>query len=631
MTTAGVQPGFKLVARAEDSPIANVPASGGGTLGPLGQALGGILGELVKGVGMVIGGAIELAVGAFKWILEGIVAFAKQFGGFLAALFYPNPADVYPEYLLPVKADLEAAVKPIRDRIELAHSNINTALKDIGALRTKQQGILSDTSKLLATQQEQTNKLNALSQDLGNKYNELVAADKKVGQAVDDLVAFKNGMDARFAANNAALKNELNVAGQIAETQALIGTRISESLVAGGQISKAITSATTAADGKNFVEWWNLHGLTILEMQNWYNDWNNQQWKLQTDWNALQSQWNKRVMDTLNYQVQINSDQKDFNTFVANFVQVQKWYNANNTQLWNIQQAWNDQTKGWIATQNKINDNNKAWQEAQDQINSDLSNAVGALKDAQDEIVALQTTMQEYIPRKTIARKDLSNGVSVNPHFRIDIGAGTATALGTWVGEAFVRSYYVDQDDVIGADGGFVRSLASTEELQPIPQPDGSRVIKLPATTYQQTLLTVAIDYFVYQGTFRNFKASGSVNPSASSWYTVNSFTMPASATARIFFNVQWQYATYHSLYGVRITKNGALLASTGPSARIGPMLPGDSTAGYRWQNLQELSVALAKGDVLRFEVYSSGGTNDNGTSQRQIRQWDRTVAYLES
>ena len=128
MTTAGVEPGFKLVNRRDDTPDTyshkRTPVSG--VFGALAEGLGGILGGIVTTIGKVMGGAVDLAIGVFGHVLDGARGLIRGFGKFIGSLFDKNPDPVIPDFISPIAADLEGDVQPMIDRIEGAHKEIES-------------------------------------------------------------------------------------------------------------------------------------------------------------------------------------------------------------------------------------------------------------------------------------------------------------------------------------------------------------------------------------------------------------------------------------------------------------------------------------------------------------------------
>lgn len=615
MTTSTVEPGYKYIARRDDSPTSS-DARPGGTLGKIAETFGEVLNGLVETIGKVLGGAADLAVGAFEWILSGVQNILRDVFKTLGALLSKNPPNVLPTYASPIRADLEAAIKPMLDRIAENDKVIESSLKEIDGLLEKQADISKKYDSVLEEQKAILKEQEEVAKAWDVQFGELQNASSAVSKKVDELVTFKDGMDARIAAAMQGMKDDLDLANQLQEAQKEVEKKIAEGLTRGGDLADKITALTSAPDGQSFAEFWQDNGQKLLDMQQWYNQWNRGQWESQKEWNDLQANWNARVTATLDRQVRINADQSSFNEFVTDFVKMQKWYNENNTSLWKMQQQFNDKTTGWQAKQEELNTLNRDFQREQRATSSNFRTILGRLKANQDELVEISKEQAEFIFRKIVAQRKGSQATE-NEHWYIEPNTGNLTAKGSWSGEASVRTYGSWRPP------GEQIIYTSSEELYPIPQLDGSRSIKISATG----LDTIAIDYSVARGrriidVYPDGGLAGSYVPSQSTWVRLNRFTVQRSTVHRFTFDVIWDAATFHNQYGVRVRRNGTVIASIGPRDMVGPLTPlGDGT---RPMSIPEQSVSLSKGDTLDFEVYTSG----DEISTRRLNTYTRTVSY---
>ena len=155
-----VEPGYKYVARRDDSPTAS-DTRPGGTLGKIAEAFGDVLNGIVETIGKVLGGAAELAVGAFEWILTGVQGILRDVFTTLGALLSKNPPNVLPTYASPIRADLEGAIKPMLDRIAENDKVIESSLETIDGLLEKQadlgkkyDSVLEEQKAILKEQEE---------------------------------------------------------------------------------------------------------------------------------------------------------------------------------------------------------------------------------------------------------------------------------------------------------------------------------------------------------------------------------------------------------------------------------------------------------------------------------------------
>lgn len=619
MTTSSVEPGYKYVARRDDSPTAS-DARGGVGIGPIAEAFGKLLNGVVETIGKVLGGAAELAVGAFKWILSGVRNILTTVFRTLGALFSKDPDDVIPDYISPIRADLEAAVKPMFDRIDENNKAIDDAQGEIQKLLEKQRGLTAKYEETLQGQTKIRQDQMKVNNEIKGQVSSLKRATDKVSKTVDDLVAFKDGMDARIAAALEEMRKSLNLAAELEKAQAAVEKKISDGLNKGGKLASKVAALTVAPDGKSFAEFWQERGQQIIQMQSWYNDWNNGQWKLQTEWNDLQTNWNKKVTATLNEQVKINSDQTTFNGFVKDFVTVQKWYNENNTSLWKLQRDFNDKTTGWQAKQEQINTLDKDFQREQRSTNEQFDTILKRLRMNQDELAEIAREQAEFIFRKLVAQRNRTQATE-NEHWIVRPDTGELTAKGSWSGEASVRVYRT-------VESGENTDHTSSEELYPIPLSDGSRTINVPKSRYGSETRTIAVDYSVARGKriieiFPNAGPAGEFTPTRGSWVNLNTFTVQRTTVHRFSLDVVWKAATFHNRYGVRVTRNGRLVASVGPRDGVGPLTPLGN--GVRAMSIDEQAVSFTKGDKISFEVYTTGDT----AAQRTLKTWTRTVSYM--
>ena len=104
-------------------PSKMVPAPRNGhTFHDLGTAFGEVLKNIVEGIGSILAGAVTAAGSVLKAIFDGVAAFVGHFASAIAYLFRPRDVYVPPpaEYMSPIAADAEAAVKHWTDKTDLA-------------------------------------------------------------------------------------------------------------------------------------------------------------------------------------------------------------------------------------------------------------------------------------------------------------------------------------------------------------------------------------------------------------------------------------------------------------------------------------------------------------------------------
>ncbi len=620
MTTSSIEPGYKYVARRDDSPT-SADARPGIGFGPIAEAFYKLLNGVVETIGKVLGGAAELAVGAFKWIMSGLRNILTTVFRTLGAFFSKDPDDVIPDYISPIRADLEAAVKPMFDRIDENNKAIDAAQDEIQKLLEKQRGLTAKYESVLQGQTKIRQDQTKVNDQIKGQVASLELASSKVSKTVDELVAFKNGMDARIAAAMEEMRTNLNLAAELEKAQAAVEKKISDGLNKGGSLASKVAALTVAPDGKSFAEFWQERGQQIIQMQSWYNDWNNGQWKLQTEWNDLQTNWNQKVTATLNEQVKINSDQTTFNGFVKDFVTVQKWYNENNTSLWKLQRDFNDKTTGWQAKQEQLNTLDKDFQREQRSTNEQFDTILKRLRMNQDELAEIAREQAEFIFRKLVAQRNGTQATE-NEHWYVRPDQNELRAKGSWSGEASVRVYRTRHR------AGKDELNVASEMLYPIPLSDGSRTIKLPVTVTSGSTDTIAVDYSVARGRriieiFPDGAPAGEYTPASGRWVNINTFTVQRTTVHRFSFDVVWKAATFHNRYGVRVTRNGSVVASVGPKDGVGPLTPLGN--GVRVMSIDEQSVVFNKGDKVSFEAYTTGDT----AAQRTLKTWTRTVSYM--
>ncbi|WKS54892.1 hypothetical protein [Corynebacterium accolens] len=628
MTTAGVRPGFKLVDRRDDSPDTynheRTPVKG--VFGALAESLSSLFGGVVRTVGRVLGGATNLAIGVFGEILKGVQGLVRGTMSWIGGLFKKNPDPVVPPFISPIAADLEGEVKPMVDRIEGAHKSIEEHQKETARLAEEQKSISQRIDDFLKEGGELQRALDGINSSVGEKVKRLEQADERANTQLQELKSFKDGMDSRLSTLANEIKSDLNSASALGQVQESVVQQITSSLQVGGSLAGQINELTRARDGQSFADFWNENGQTILDMRGWYEQWNNNQWALQKEFNDLQTNWNSRVEGVLDKQVQVNTDQASFNDMLTEHLEVSKWYRKYNDALWKMQQEWNDKTSGWIALQTRISTARAAWENMQEELNTRTQETIRELGENQVRILELSAKQQEYIPRKIVAEYDRSFNSTTpehfeNEHWNIHPKTRQITARGDWVGQAVVRTYWNPKDtksDVI----------ASYEQLFDIPASNGARshVVGPFRASQRYEARAIAVDYFVRQGEAKSSRDRGStVFPLPNRWHTVNTFKVAATATHAVTFACTWRAATYGDSYGVRVTKNGSVLTSIGPKTGVGPLTPFGN--GTKTQAVIPMSVKLSKGDVLRFEVYTSA----NQESQRQVDNWERQASWIES
>lgn len=621
MTTSSVEPGYKYVARRDDSPTSSDTQPGVG-LGPVADAFGKIINGIVETIGKVLGGAADLAVGAFEWILTGVRQIFTGIFQTIGAIFSKDPKNVVPDYMSPIRADLEAAVKPMFDRIEENNKEIEAAMEEVNKLLARQKELTNKYGKVMEEQAAIREDQEKIYAEIDTQIESLESASAKVAKTVDELVAFKDGMDARIKDAMEAMKADLDLAKQLENAQAEVEKKIAEGLNKGGELASKIAELTASPDGQSFADFWQANGQTLLKMQSWYNDWNRGQWESQKEWNALQANWNARVTATLDRQVSINADQGTFNEFVRDFVKVQRWYNENNDSLWKLQQAFNDKTTGWQKKQDELNTLSRDFQREQTATSNQFLTIITRLKNSQDQLAEIAKEQAEFIFRKMIAQRNGTQATE-NEHWRVRPDTGELVAKGSWSGEVSVRVYGTKirhGDDNLNV---------ASEELYPIPLLSGSRTIQLPNGIGSPQIDTVALDYSVARGrriidVYPSGSKAGSYTPASSKWVRLNRFTATRTTTHRFTFDVVWDAATFHNRYGIRVRRNGTTIASIGPRDGVGPLTPLGS--GVRPMSIDEQSVSLTKGQYLDFEVYTEG----DSASSRTLQTYTRTVSYQQ-
>lgn len=619
MTTAGVEPGFKLVNRRDDTPDTyshkRTPVSG--VFGALAEGLGGILGGIVTTIGKVMGGAVDLAIGVFGHVLDGARGLIRGFGKFIGSLFDKNPDPVIPDFISPIAADLEGDVQPMIDRIEGAHKEIESNQAKVRELIKTQEGLTDRLEGFLGEQGKYTEDMKGLNKKIADQKQELTEQSTKLGKRLDTLETFKSGMDQRLSALATQIKSDLNNAKALSNVQEAVFNQIKSSLTVGGSLAENIDQLTQAPDGKSFSEFWQERGQAVIDMQNWYNQWNKGQWDLQKEWNALQKNWNARVESVLNSQVKVNSDQATFNDFVAEQFKIAQWYRKNNDALWDMQQKWNDKTEGWVAIQNKINEDRLAWEKSQDLINKKMGENIDKLRDADVELMKLNNKQDEYIPRKIVGQREQGDFATRNEHWRLYTGSAQAIADGKWTGQAVIRAYWIYQGHSY-----------SWEQQVNIPGRAGYRGYDVYPDYWQNrkdsTVQAISIDYYVVAGVPQSRTFTGSAKPFQSGWYTVQSFTAPIDATYAIAYKATWSATTHGDRYGLKVAKNGTAFGSVGPESGLGPLTFMGS--GERVQGLVPMSLELAAGDTLDFQVYSSA----SGATQRSVKAWRADINWIE-
>lgn len=624
---------FKLVERADATPNTWKSADNGSALGDLANALGSLLGQTVETIGKILGGATGLAIGAFEWVLSGLQNVVKDIFQFFGTLFTKNPAPIYPEYLSPIKADLEGAVAPMIQRLKDIDAGIDESHSQIAALVTEQRKLTTDMQGIVDDQaQALENMKNLLRGEWAQAETRLKETSSQISSKVDELVTFKDGMDARLQQHAAQIKADINVAGKINAALGDAAADVTRRLAEGGDIAAKMKSMSDSA-AKPFGDWWRANGARWTEMQEWYNDWNNDQWAMQSTVNDLQKNFNAKVISALNSQTKINADQVSFNTFVSKLWTLQKEYNERNDTLWDMQKKFNDKSEGFAALQLDFNTKSTAWQLKQEDINDDFIRVQGQLQAKDTELQRLNEEMMEYIPRKLVAKKSMGGGVTTNAHWKVDMNAGTMTALGSWHGEVAVRKYGTTYEhaSVSGGEGGSVTvsQPISNEYLEQIPTATGSRVIKIEPFPGRYTangpVHTVALEYFIYRGTpMRSLseRTSSKTSLSRSTWTTLRTFKATDSVQHRLFFYLTWDASQYDPQYSVRIRVNGVTKAQIGPKTRVGPLtILGN---GVRPMNLGEISIALTKGDSVTFEAYSTASDD----WARVIKTWSTNAAW---
>lgn len=619
MTTAGVEPGFKLVNRRDDAPDTyshkRTPVSG--VFGALAEGLGNILGGIVTTIGKVMGGAVDLAIGVFGHILDGVRGLVRGVGQFFGSLFSKDPDPIIPDFISPIAADLEGDVQPMIDRIEGAHKEIESNQEKVRELIKKQEGLSDRLEGFLGEQGKYFEDMKSLNKQLGDQKRELTAQSTELGKRLDTLETFKSGMDDRLSVLATQIKSDLNNAKALSNVQDAVFEQVKASLTVGGELADNIGQLTKAPDGKSFSEFWQERGQAVIDMQNWYNQWNKGQWDLQKEWNALQKNWNTRVESVLNSQVKVNSDQATFNDFVSEQFKIAQWYRKNNDALWDMQQKWNDKTEGWVATQNKINEDRLAWEDSQDLINKKMGENIDKLRDADIELMKLNNKQNEYIPRKIVGQREQESSATKNEHWQILTSSLYSHALGKWTGQAVIRCYWI-----------YNGNSYSWEQQVNVPGPNGDRSYRVYPSYWTETsrsqIQTISIDYYVVAGKPKSRRLTGSATPSRTVWQTVQTYTVPDDSIYSISFKATWAATTHGDRYGMRLLKNGNVIASVGPESGLGPVTPLGN--GKRVQGLVPLSLDLSAKDKLDFQVYSTA----SGSSQRAIEKWQVDLNWID-
>lgn len=109
--------------------------------------------NLIGITGRIIGGAIELGVGVFKAVADGIQNFLGGIKRAFKAIFGDGPPPPEPIFS-PFHADLEEAVRPHLDLIKKNSKEVSESIEKIETLQTEMQGVLGE----VATIREETAK-----------------------------------------------------------------------------------------------------------------------------------------------------------------------------------------------------------------------------------------------------------------------------------------------------------------------------------------------------------------------------------------------------------------------------------------------------------------------------------------
>lgn len=178
--------------------------------------------------------------------------------------------------------------------------------------------------------------------------------------------------------------------------------------------------------------------------------------------------------------------------------------------------------------------------------------------------------------------------------------------VGPWVGKYVYQSVYSGTNPAPAIEGIDVGGTLSRVQRHQAFQEHAS-----------------VVHYMVDQGTaMYHDDSTGGFSPTGGEWTEIPSLTFECPDTSEylIYFRTGWDAATHHNSYGVRVMRNGTeRLGWVAPRTGVGPLLPSilGGGSGYRTQTVSEQGLRLTEGDVVTFELWTTG----DEYSQRRSRQ----------
>lgn len=537
------------------------------------EVVGGIFGEIIGGIGKILGGVWDAGVSFLGPVVEGVSNFlggiVRGIGNAIRGIFGgssgPPPVTEIdePSVWSPIKADLEGALAPHFEKID-------------------------ENMELSAALGESIDSLNAEVGEMNTNLGAINGRIDSINTTLDEKLGESGSILAEIDSLNDMMQEELGPNGTVGQQIEGLRQDLEHKISASGEVGQRMEALREDLESAREEDYRTINN-ALWGDQGQLNALNEEMWSDQSD-------LNKALTDFKAVQLQFNDSQTGFNAKMQEFNRLQLEFNEE-------QSSWNTQQEALNATNQQMSEELKERDDA-------IEAVVGELRDMQEET-------QEYIARMLPVPK---NTPSENEHFevvKLSNGNWRVKRKGTWVGQFVWQGVWT-------GDG------QASLEVHDVGIKDQWDIVSF---NNHPSLIT----YWIHEGApvSRTLTNDGFI-PDRYLHRTVMTFTVPAhlpEVTMSIYYRIGWDAATYDDWYNSRVTKNTTstsdslsssyIVKDYGKRKNLGPLIPGQN--GYRTMTINQ-KVQVKGGDVLRFQAHSSA----EWTSQRLLRNARVEIGYVD-
>lgn len=533
--------------------------------------IGGLLGDILGGIGAILSGAAGFVGGVFDSIVQGVSGLiggiARAFSGGVNHDWEEDSDSVF----APIFRTAEEVITPILDEVEESANRIGEINEEIGNLADDIEAKIGEQGTIIR-----------LISDVGDQVSDAVGEG---GDVYRELNALNEIMQEEFGPDGA-------VAYQIGTLREEMDERIGENGEVGQRMNDLRKDLEEAQEED-------------------YREINNRLWGEQGELNALnnemwddQSDLNQQLSDFQEVQLQFNDSQTGFNKKMQDFNE--------------LQQDFNEMTEDFMESQEEINRLNLDFQNYQDEVNERFEDSLINLQKAQ----RLQATK---VP--VMLTRFMNNGRNAD----VQISGNRINLLGRWTGH-ISYSYTNASTKRTSEEALHSHVVAFGEDAtmsETVPTQSGQRYINTPGPVH--TVHYVKAEGEQATKSYHDSRFS----PASGSWTSRPNLTHEVKAASEhiIAGSVTWNATDRGTLYGIEVGLYNPRTQGYRPirniqSSSIGPTFPwGNPHATQNFITTAGISESeLNDGASLRLRVYSNGNT----ATRREVFSASMTVTYIE-